>query len=143
MRYAIPVISGLLFGLGLTISDMIDAARILAFLDVAGGAWDPTLAFVLMGAMTPMFIAWAVSGRRARPVLAESFPAKPGEIDGKLVLGASIFGVGFGLVGWCPGPALAGLTVVGFDAALYVLAMVAGMAAYLQFLARLPQGAPA
>lgn len=130
-RIVLFLASGSLFGLGLAVSDMIDPARVRAFLDVAGGAWDPTLAFVMGGALAPMALAWRLAARRAGPALGGAFPARPaGGIDGRLIGGATLFGAGWGLVGFCPGPALAALTLGGWPTALFVLAMLAGMAAH-------------
>lgn len=101
----------------------------LAFLDVASGAWDPTLGFVMGGAMVPMLIAWRVAGRMRAPTCGEGFPARPaGRVDARLLGGAALFGLGWGLVGFCPGPALAALTLGGWPVALFVVAMLTGMA---------------
>lgn len=137
--------SGLLFGLGLTLSRMVDPAKVLGFLDVAGD-WDPSLAFVLLGATGAAAVGFRlVRGRRATPRFAERFslPATRG-IDRRLVIGAAIFGVGWGLVGLCPGPALAGLSLAFRPVAIFVTAMLAGMAAFeLMGRARPPAGASA
>lgn len=130
MRLFVSLIAGLLFGLGLTLSDMIDPARVLAFLDVASGAWDPTLAFVMGGAMIPMFIAWRFAAR-GTPAFAPSFPEPPeGTVDSRLVAGSALFGAGWGLIGFCPGPALAALGPGGVPVIIFVTAMLAGMLAY-------------
>lgn len=129
MRIAVALMSGLLFGLGLAVSDMIDPARVLGFLDVAGGAWDPTLAFVMGGALIPMAAAWRLAAARGAPAYGESFPAKPGPVDGRLLAGAALFGAGWGLVGFCPGPALAALTLGGWPVWAFVAAMAVGMVA--------------
>lgn len=128
MRVIVAALAGGLFGLGLTVSDMIDPGRVLAFLDIAGGAWDPTLAFVMAGALLPMGLAWAVAGRLASPVCAASFPARPtGGIDARLLMGAALFGAGWGLIGFCPGPAVAAAGIGGWPVWLFVAAMAAGM----------------
>lgn len=119
--------AGALFGVGLVVSDMADPARVRAFLDVAGGAWDPTLAFVMGGALIPMAVAWRIAAGRARPSHGAAFPAAPGGIDRPLLAGAALFGVGWGLVGFCPGPALAALTLGGTPTLIFVAAMIAGM----------------
>ena len=127
MRILISLASGLLFGLGLTVSDMIDPARVLAFLRVASGAWDPTLAFVMGGALVPMAIAWAVSRRLRAPTFGDSFPGPASTtIDARLLGGAALFGAGWGLVGFCPGPAFAALTLGGVPVLIFVAAMLAG-----------------
>jgi uncharacterized protein len=130
MRAALALLSGLLFGAGLAISGMMDPARVRGFLDVAG-AWDPTLAFVMGGALLVMAVAWFVQRRMARPVADEAF-ALPGtrRLDTRLLGGAALFGIGWGLAGLCPGPAIASLTVHPRPAAIFVVAMVAGMALF-------------
>jgi uncharacterized membrane protein YedE/YeeE len=125
---------GLLFGVGLTVSQMINPAKVLGFLDVGAipsGGWDPSLALVLLGATTTTLIGYRLVLRRHRPLFAEAFmlPARR-EIDVRLILGAVVFGAGWGLVGLCPGPAVAVLGVDGLSAAVFVLAMLAGMAGY-------------
>lgn len=127
MRILVSLLSGLLFGLGLTVSDMIDPARVLAFLQVAGGAWDPTLAFVMGGALVPMAIAWAVRRRLSAPACGGSFPDPAStNIDARLLAGSALFGAGWGLVGFCPGPALAALTQGGMPVLIFVAAMLVG-----------------
>ncbi len=129
-RTLLAVASGLLFGAGLAISDMINPARVLAFLDVAG-AWDPTLAFVLGGALVPSAAAYLVKRRMESPVLEKRFHVPSNRtIDTPLVTGAVIFGLGWGLVGLCPGPAIAALVTLKWQAIVFVIAMIAGMAAY-------------
>jgi uncharacterized membrane protein YedE/YeeE len=129
MQVLLSLLAGALFGAGLMVSDMIDPARVRAFLDIASGAWDPTLAFVMGGAMVPMLIAWRVAARMRAPACGGGFPARPaGRIDARLLGGAALFGLGWGLVGFCPGPALAALTLGGWPVALFVVAMLTGMA---------------
>jgi uncharacterized membrane protein YedE/YeeE len=119
--------SGLLFGIGLTVSDMINPARVLGFLDVAG-SWDPTLAFVMGGALLITFPAFALVGKLHKPVCADKFQLPANRmIDKPLVVGAVLFGIGWGLVGFCPGPALASLVTLRGDVVLFVASMVAGM----------------
>jgi len=121
---------GLVFGLGLTVSGMINPARVLGFLDVAG-AWNPTLAFVMGGAVVVAAVAFALGRRRAAPLLEGRFHAATRSvIDSRLIGGAAIFGVGWGLVGYCPGPALAALALGRWETLLFVLAMLAGMALF-------------
>ena len=124
------LVSGVLFGVGLTVSDMVNPARVLGFLDVAG-SWDPTLAFVMGGALLITFPAFALVGKLRKPVCADSFQL-PGNriIDTPLVTGAALFGIGWGLVGFCPGPALASLVTLRSDVVLFVASMVAGMALF-------------
>lgn len=127
MRILVSLLSGLLFGLGLTISDMIDPARVLGFLRVADGAWDPTLAFVMGGALVPMAVAWLLTRRLKTPACGGAFPdPAAGRIDARLLGGAAMFGAGWGLVGFCPGPAFAALTLGGVPVLIFVAAMIAG-----------------
>ena len=124
--------AGLLFGAGLAISGMVDPAKVTNFLDLAG-SWDPTLAFVMGGAVAAAFAGYRIAFARGAPVLADRFEL-PGRnrIDGRLLGGAAIFGIGWGLVGFCPGPAIASLGLGAGGAWLFVAAMLGGM-----FLARL------
>ena len=121
------LVVGGLFGAGLALSDMINPARVLAFLDVAG-AWDPTLAFVMGGALIPTAIAFAMRPHLSRPLFAGAFFIPENRTtDGRLMLGAALFGVGWGLVGFCPGPAISGLVFGLWQPWLFVAAMLAGM----------------
>jgi uncharacterized membrane protein YedE/YeeE len=123
-------IAGLLFGSGLILSGMSNPAKVLAFLDVAG-QWDPSLIFVMVGAILVSAIAFRVGGERARTVFGGAIHM-PGarHIDGRLVLGSVVFGAGWGLVGYCPGPALTSLAVGGWPTLLFVAAMIAGMTVF-------------
>jgi uncharacterized protein len=124
------LVAGLVFGTGLVVSGMVNPAKVLGFLDVAG-AWDPSLAFVMIGAVSVAAVGFAIARRRSRPVAAPAFRWPPKvAIDGRLVLGMAIFGVGWGLVGFCPGPAVAAVTLNWPGAALFVVAMLAGMALF-------------
>ncbi|WP_345821808.1 DUF6691 family protein [Methylobacterium fujisawaense] len=118
---------GLLFGLGLLVSGMADPAKVLGFLDVTG-RWDPNLALVMAGAVAVSAAGYRLARRRGRPVLAPRLdvPARR-DLDGRLIAGAAIFGLGWGLAGLCPGPALTILTVAPAEAMTFVAAMVAGM----------------
>lgn len=128
MRQAVSLISGLLFGAGLTLSDMVNPARVLGFLDVASGSWDPTLAFVLGGAVLPMVGAWLVAARIGKPAYADTFPKKPGaRFTPRLIGGAMLFGLGWGLVGFCPGPAVAAISLGGAAVWTFVGSMLVGM----------------
>ena len=117
---------GALFGFGLAVSEMIDPARVIGFLDVAG-RWDPTLLFVMGGALAVTMPGFPLILRRARPLLADFFvlPTKS-TIDVPLIAGAIIFGVGWGIAGFCPGPALAAIASGSPSVALFVVAMIAG-----------------
>jgi uncharacterized membrane protein YedE/YeeE len=120
--------AGVLFGAGLAISGMADPQRVRGFLDVAG-RWDPTLAFVMAGALLPMAIAWRIRDGMRRPWLAPAFDL-PGtsRLDTRLLGGAALFGVGWGVAGLCPGPAIADLAIRPWPAFLFVLALLLGMA---------------
>ena len=127
MRSFVSFIVGALFGLGLLTSGMTDTTKVQGWLDIFGN-WDPTLAFVMGGAIIPMAIAWQLT-RGRKPVLAAAFPAPPEPTRGRnLVVGSTLFGLGWGLAGLCPGPALASLSFGGIGGLLFVLAMIAGMA---------------
>jgi uncharacterized membrane protein YedE/YeeE len=123
-------LAGLLFGSGLILSGMSNPAKVLAFLDLAG-RWDPSLAFVTVGAILVAAIAFRVGGERANTVFGGAIHM-PGarHIDARLVLGSVVFGIGWGLVGYCPGPALTSLGVGGWPTLLFVASMIAGMTVY-------------
>jgi uncharacterized membrane protein YedE/YeeE len=119
--------SGALFGIGLAMSGMTDARRVLGFLDVFGD-FDPTLLFVLGGAVMTTAVSFRFVLRRGSPVLAATFHlSNLRHIDRRLLTGAALFGVGWGLAGYCPGPALAGLGIGSREALWFVPAMVIGM----------------
>ena len=119
--------SGTLFGAGLAYGGMTDPARVRGFLDLFGN-WDPTLAFVMGGAIIVMAIAWRVQPRMARPFFTEKF-ALPDRSDltGRLLAGSALFGVGWGIAGLCPGPGIAALVIEPVAAATFVAAMLVGM----------------
>lgn len=126
-EFVIALASGTLFGGGLAISGMMDPSRVRGFLDVFG-AWDPTLAFVMGGAVLVMAIAWSIQRGLTEPVFAATFKLPETQrIDGKLIGGAVFFGIGWGLTGLCPGPALGGLIIEPISAGTFVASMVAGM----------------
>ncbi|MEQ9555308.1 MAG: YeeE/YedE family protein [Rhodospirillales bacterium] len=126
-RLLISLIAGALFGAGLIVSQMVDPARVLGFLDFAG-TWDPTLAFVLSGALTVSIPGFWLARRLRAPVLeSKSHLPPPGRLDGRLILGAVLFGIGWGLVGFCPGPALAALGTGEAKALGFLAAMATGM----------------
>ena len=125
-RNLVALASGTIFGLGLSVSQMINPAKVLAFLDVAGH-WDPSLALVMASALGVMAIAW----RRRHAASAALGPAfsRTGlaDIDARLITGAVLFGIGWGLVGYCPGPALAALSLLNTKSLIFVASMLAGM----------------
>lgn len=118
---------GLVFGAGLLISGMTQTGKVLGFLDIFG-AWDATLAFVMAGAVAVSSIGYALARRRGAPVFAAQslWPTRK-DIDAPLVIGAALFGIGWGLVGLCPGPALVNLAGLGLPVIVFVAAMAAGM----------------
>jgi uncharacterized membrane protein YedE/YeeE len=120
-------VAGVLFGVGLGISGMARPTKVLAFLDVAG-AWDPSLAFVMMGAIGVHAIAVVVAKRRTRAIVGSAFRwTDRTELDAPLLAGSLLFGVGWGLGGFCPGPALLGAASGNAGAIVFVIAMIAGM----------------
>lgn len=127
MRQFVAILSGLLFGAGLAIGGMTDPARVRAFLDILG-QWDPTLAFVMGGALLVMAPVWLVQRRMDKSFDGTTFDL-PGTstIDGKLLVGSALFGVGWGITGLCPGPAVASLATAFVPAIVFVVAMIAGM----------------
>lgn len=127
MRALAAFASGLLFGGGLALASMTDPNRVLAFLDV-GGAWDPSLLFVLGSAVTVTAIAFRKVLRRDRPLLADRF-LLPGAtaVDGRLVTGTALFGVGWGLAGYCPGSAIATIGMSSWETWIFLPAMLLGM----------------
>lgn len=128
MRDILPgLIAGLIFGAGLALSDMVNPARVQAFLDIAG-AWDPTLMLVMGAALVPSAIAYVIRRRMTQPLLGERFSIPDGRsLDRPLLVGAVLFGIGWGLVGFCPGPAIAGLVLGSWQPWLFVAAMLTGM----------------
>ncbi len=124
------LLAGLVFGIGLTLSQMLNPAKVLAFLDILGN-WDPSLAFVMGGALLVTAIGYRLVWQRDKPAFADRFQV-PGNrtIDTRLAIGAIMFGIGWGLVGLCPGPAIAALTIGGLPIIGFMAAMIAGMIAY-------------
>lgn len=120
--------AGLLFGLGLIASGMSDPGKVLGFLDLTG-AWDPSLAFVMGGAIAVGLLAFTVARRRTTTFLGAAMHLPTSrDIDRRLLTGSLVFGIGWGLAGFCPGPALVALGMGHWQAVVFVLAMVAGMA---------------
>ncbi|MBN8874596.1 MAG: YeeE/YedE family protein [Rhodospirillales bacterium] len=130
MKAAAALLAGLVFGVGLALSGMLNPARVLGFLDLAG-AWDPRLAFVLAGAVAVSAVSYALARHRPRPLLASRFDIPTSRrIDARLLLGAALFGIGWGMAGFCPGPAFASLAFGIGKSVLFVVAMLAGMALF-------------
>jgi len=133
VRYVSVFLCGLLFGLGLIVSGMADPANVIGFLDLAG-PWNPQLAMVMGGAVAVSLTGFALARRRTRPLLegddgAMHWPTATA-IDRRLVGGSLLFGIGWGLAGFCPGPALVGVGLGSGDAVVFTAAMLAGMLAH-------------
>jgi hypothetical protein len=126
-RAVIPALSGVVFGAGLALGGMTDPKRVRDFLDLLGD-WDPTLAFVMGGAVMVMVGAWLVQKRLAKPLFADRF-ALPGtqDLSPRLIGGSALFGIGWAIAGLCPGPGIAALVIEPVSAAIFVAAMLAGM----------------
>ncbi len=124
---------GLVFGLGLVVAGMADPAKVLNFLDLGAiptGGWDPSLAFVMAGAIAVTFIGFKLALRRSQPIFGEKFHLPTAtDLDARIIAGPAIFGVGWGLAGFCPGPAFTALTTGGNAALFFVASMLVGMAA--------------
>lgn len=122
---------GLLFGAGLVTSGMSDPAKVLNFLDVAvipAGTWDASLAFVMAGAIAVTYLGFRLVMRRGQPILGDRFHLPTArDIDGRILLGPALFGIGWGLAGFCPGPALTALGTGSLSAVLFVASMMVGM----------------
>lgn len=126
------LLSGTLFGLGLSVSHMINPAKVLAFLDVAGH-WDPSLALVMASALTVMALAWRWQRRQSAALSGDLRLKGLNNIDAPLVIGSMLFGTGWGLVGYCPGPAISSLALLSLKPLIFVAAMIVGMALFQVF----------
>lgn len=124
----IAFLCGLLFGVGLVVSQMVDPARVIGFLNITGD-WDPTLAFVMAGALLVFGSGyWLIIRKREKPVMARKFEISVNrKLDARLMVGAALFGIGWGLAGICPGPAMVNLTTGVLSMALFVIAMLVGL----------------
>jgi len=146
MHVVASLVCGFIFGLGLLISGMMQPSKVLAFLDILGirtGTWDPSLAVVMVVALAVSGIGYWLVQQRPQPVLAPKFdiPTKTA-IDTPLVAGSAMFGVGWGLVGLCPGPALENLATLSPPLIVFCIAMAAGMVAHDQWYAKRPAAPP-
>ncbi len=130
MKSITALIAGILFGVGLAVSQMINPLKVLGFLDVLGH-WDPSLALVMVGAIAVTLPGFALLRRREKPLVADRFqwPTRT-DIDGRLVLGAAVFGIGWGLGGFCPGPGIAAISLGWHEPLVFTLSMVAGFIAW-------------
>jgi uncharacterized membrane protein YedE/YeeE len=130
MKLLSAFVAGLVFGLGLTLSGMTDPSKVIAFLDLAG-AWDPSLAFVMAGAILVASVGFYFAFKRSRAILEDVMRLPTAsQIDRRLVLGSLAFGAGWGLAGYCPGPAVASLLSGRAEPLIFVVAMLAGMVLY-------------
>ncbi|KQU69746.1 hypothetical protein ASC75_06200 [Aminobacter sp. DSM 101952] len=127
MSFAVNLALGLLFGIGLVVSGMSDPAKVLNFLDLSG-TWDPSLAFVMGGAVVTAFLGYRLVLRQPKPLASASFHVPTNtSIDSKLLVGAAIFGIGWGLGGFCPGPALTAVSMGAVGTYAFVPMMFLGM----------------
>ncbi|WP_366556311.1 DUF6691 family protein [Aquibaculum sediminis] len=130
----VGLFAGLLFGIGLTVSQMVNPEKVLAFLDFGGiatGTWDPSLGLVMGAALLFAAPGFYIARRREAPILGDRFEIpQRRDLDGRLIGGALLFGAGWGLVGYCPGPAIAGLAFGRMETVIFVVAMLLGMLAY-------------
>ena len=126
MKKLISLIAGIIFGIGLVISEMINPAKVLGFLDLFGN-WDPSLAFVMIGALIVSSPLFHLIKNKDKPLLAEKFNySKNKEINNKLITGSVLFGAGWGLGGLCPGPAISSLALLNINSIIFVFAMFIG-----------------
>ena len=136
-RLAVALLAGAIFGFGLSLSGMIDPSRVLGFLDVASGHWDPRLMFVLGGALLVATPGVMVQRRMAKPLLDADFDLpRRNAIDTRLLAGSALFGAGWGLAGFCPGPAVSALSMGLPPVVLFVAMMALGMILHDRFAAR-------
>jgi uncharacterized protein len=132
-RIVVAVVAGLIFGLGLTVSQMINPAKVLGFLDLFGD-WDPSLALVMAGATSVAAIGYRLGRRSVAPFCASAYAApSQSNINGRLISGAVLFGIGWGLVGYCPGPALASMGFGKSTTFLFLASMLIGMGGFTVF----------
>lgn len=130
MQLLMSLCAGLVFGLGLIVSGMTDPSKVIGFLDLAG-SWNPSLAFVMGGAVLVGVFAFYFAKTRSRSILGDPMRLPTAEhIDRRLLLGGLLFGVGWGLAGYCPGPALASLATGGSKPLIFTAAMLVGMAIF-------------
>ena len=130
----IALFCGIIFGIGLSLAQMINPNKVLNFLDITGN-WDPSLIFVMLGALIVAFISFKWILKRPAPLLAEGFHiSKNSSVDKSLLLGAAIFGIGWGMSGYCPGPAVTGLGLLSLESVILVVAIYLGFFVYNRFL---------
>jgi uncharacterized membrane protein YedE/YeeE len=126
----IALLCGIIFGMGLSLSQMISPNKVLNFLDITGN-WDPSLIFVMIGALAVAFVSFKWILKRPAPILEENFQlSRKLSVDKSLLLGAAIFGIGWGMSGYCPGPAVTGLGLLSLESIIMVAAIYLGFFAY-------------
>ncbi|MGR8998966.1 MAG: DUF6691 family protein [Gammaproteobacteria bacterium] len=137
MKYNfIALFCGLIFGIGLSLSQMINPNKVLNFLDITGN-WDPSLIFVMIGALAVAFVSFKLILKRPAPILAENFHiSRRSSVDKPLILGAAIFGTGWGMSGYCPGPAVTGLGLLSVESVIMVITIYLGFFACNLFFER-------
>jgi len=129
----IALLCGMIFGIGLSLSHMINPDKVLNFLDITGN-WDPSLIFVMLGALPVAIVSFKWILKRPTPILAENFQlSRKMLVDKSLMLGASIFGIGWGMSGYCPGPAVTGLGLLSLESVIMVAAIYLGFLTYNRF----------
>jgi len=134
--HLIALLSGILFGIGLALAHMVDPNKVLNFLDVTGD-WDPSLLFVMIGALSVTMIAFRFILKRPAPLWSASFHLPPKtSIDPKLIVGAALFGIGWGIGGYCPGPAVTGLSLFSPESVIMVVTIYLGFFACQRLLDR-------
>jgi len=142
MRTAINALAGLIFGLGLLISGMANPAKVLNFLDLAG-TFDPSLIFVMLGAVVVTSLGYRLVFKRPRPILVERFSLPTAkDVDARVVLGPALFGIGWGLSGFCPGPAITSLPLLAKGTLVFLPAMLVGIGLARLILHAKPSGKP-
>jgi uncharacterized membrane protein YedE/YeeE len=145
--YAVAILSGFLFGAGLYISQMVDPYKVLNFLDfgaIPSGGWDPSLAFVMGGGLVVMFIAVRFAARRGTPILDSRFHVPEyNRIDTPLIAGSALFGIGWGMSGICPGPAISLIAFLPDNLWVFLVAMFAGSFLGNLVMRRWPRAVPA
>jgi len=126
MNRVVSLISGIIFGVGLTVSQMINPAKVLGFLNIFGD-WDPSLAFVMIGALIISSPFFHLCKNNKKPIFADNFSySNNKELNKRLIIGSSLFGAGWGLAGLCPGPAIASLTLLNTSSVIFVITMFVG-----------------
>lgn len=142
MKLIFAGLTGLVFGVGIALSGMMNPAKVLNFFDVAG-SWDPSLAFVMGGALVVTGIGYRLAWRRAQPLFGGRFQVPTNtQIDGKLIGGSALFGIGWGVAGFCPGAAIPALGTGRWEVVLFIGAVIAGLALRRALARMTPSGLP-